>query len=138
MRGSGPGVQASIGYAVGRQGRGLAYAHLTGRGVRQVLRLPLRIGAGFPQTERASAYAALTAVARALRERGFSRARFVVDDAQFVDEVTNGRQVAEQLVLPYVRLRCALNSLSSFSVRRGATDDLTQRARAEVALNLAA
>ena len=137
MRGSRPGVQAAIGYAVGQRGEVLAYARLTGLGVRQLLRFTLRVAAS-PLRERASAYAALTAVARAVRERGFASARFIMNDPQFVDEVTRGSALADTLVLPYVRLRCVLNALSSFSIRRGATDDLTQRARAEVALNVAA
>jgi hypothetical protein len=40
--------------------------------------------------------------------------------------------------MAYVQVRCALNALSSFNVRVRQADELTQRARAEVALNVAA
>ena len=80
----------------------------------------------------------MTAVARALRDRGFDNLRFVLNDAELVEEIAKRREPAPTLALPYVRLRCVLNSLSEFSIAAGATDDLTQRARAEVALNLAA
>lgn len=137
MRASEPGVQAAIGYAVGPRGFGLAYARLAGSGAPRLLALTFRTreGAG---SERAGGYAALTVIARALRDRGFDTLRFVVSDAELVDEIAKRREPPERLGLPYVRLRCVLNSLTAFSVVAGATDDLTQRARAEVALNLAA
>ncbi len=131
------GVQATIGYAVGRQGRALAYARLVGDGVRQVLRLDLRVPPQAP-AEPAGASAAVAAVARAARELGFRCVRFVLAEPRLVEETTSGAPVAEALVAPSLDLRCVLNSLSSFSFARGATDDLTQRARAEVALNVAA
>jgi hypothetical protein len=136
MRAAEPGVEAAIGYAVGPRGLGLAYARLTGSGQAKLLRLTFRTqrsGCG-----RAGGYAALTAVARVLRERGFERLRFVIRDAELVDEIAKRREPSEALALPYVRLRCVLNSLTACSVAAGATDDLTQRAQAEVALNLAA
>jgi hypothetical protein len=137
MRASDPGVEAAIGYAVGPRGLGLAYVRLAGSGAAKLLRLAFRMTprAG---SERAGGYAALTAVARALRDRGFDNLRFVFSDADLVDEIAKRREPPETLALPYVRLRCVLNSLTTCSVVAGATDDLTQRARAEVALNLAA
>lgn len=136
MRASEPGVQAEIGYAVGARGLGLAYARLTGSGTRKLLRSTFRAAPG--QTDRAGGYAAVTAVVRALRDRGFDNLRFVVNDPQLVDEIAKRREPSQTLALPYVRLRCVLNTLAGFSIAAGATDDLTQRARAEVALNLAA
>jgi hypothetical protein len=62
----------------------------------------------------------------------------VVDDVAFAAEIASGTGVDEKFSIPYVRLRCALNALGTCSVQAGATDDLTQRARAEVALNVAA
>jgi hypothetical protein len=137
MRASEPGVQAEIGYAVGPRGLGLAYARLTGSGPHKLLRSTFRTA---PQgrSDRAGGYAAVTAVARALRDRGFDNLRFVLNDAELVQEIAKRREPPETLVLSYVRLRCVLNSLAGFSVVAAATDDLTQRARAEVALNLAA
>lgn len=136
MQASEPGVQAEIGYAVGPRGLGLAYASLTGCGTRKLLRLTFR--ASQAQTARAGGYAAVAAIARALRDRGFDNLRFVLNDVELVDEIAKRREPSETLALPYVRLRCVLNTLAGFTVAAGATDDLTQRARAEVALNLAA
>jgi hypothetical protein len=137
MRSSDPAVEAAVGYAVNERGTGLAYARLTRPGARQLLRVGFRVAAP-ASSDRATGYTALTAVVRALCKRGFREVRFTLDDAQFVEEIATGRGVGEMLVLEYVRLRCALNSLAKFAVQAGATDDLTQRARAEVALNLAA
>jgi hypothetical protein len=64
--------------------------------------------------------------------------RFVVRDEEFAAEIATGRNVTNELQLAYVALRCALNSLASFAVDSGGTDELTQRARAEVVLNVAA
>ncbi len=135
MRVSRSGVEAAIGYAVGSRGLGLAYALLSGSAAPELLRSTFRT---VPGSDRAGGYAAVTAVARALRDRGFEKLRFVLNDVELVEEIAKRREPSESLVLPYVRLRCVLNSLSEFSVAAGATDDLTQRARAEVALNLAA
>jgi hypothetical protein len=88
--------------------------------------------------ERAIAYAALVTVARALRKRGVTSARFVMPDRRFVEDVTTRRDLPEALALPYVRLRCALNAFHDVEIGVGATDELMQRAGAEVALNVAA
>jgi hypothetical protein len=137
MRASEPGVQAAIGYAVGPRGLGVAYARLAGSGAPKLLRLSFR-AASKAGSERAAGYAALTGVARALRDRGFDNLRFIINDRELVDEIGQRREPSESLALPYVRLRCVLNSLVACSVVAGATDDLTQRAKAEAALNLAA
>ncbi|MGC1381946.1 MAG: hypothetical protein WA814_13100 [Candidatus Baltobacteraceae bacterium] len=129
---------AVLGYAGDRGGNGLAYARLRLASKERLLRLPFRMTRTASSSDRAIDYAALTAVARALHERGHRKVRFVLGDEQFVEEIATRREIPETLVLPYVRLRCALNALKSFSVQTGATDELTQRARAEVALNLAA
>jgi hypothetical protein len=131
-------VEVAIGYAAGPRGRGLAYAGLSGAGEREVLRLTFRLAGVSPPVERRGAYAAMAVVARALYKRGIRRARFIVPDREFVEQMTMRRELPETLVLPYVRLRCALNALDGFELETGATDELMQRARAEVALNLAA
>lgn len=137
MRSSDPAVEAEVGYAADASGNGVAYARLTGPAAKRLLRLGFRVEpTRLPN--RAVAYAALTAVSRALRKRGFREVRFLLGDAEFVEEVATGRGVGEMLAIPYVRLRCVLNSFAKFGMRTGATDDLTQRARAEAALNLAA
>jgi hypothetical protein len=136
-RRSGPVVEATVGYAAGSRGNGVAYAQLTG-GVEALYRVPFRVGVPSPFPDRAIGYAALTAVSHALCKRGFRDVRFLLGDSQLAREIASGADVGETLVLPYVRLRCSLNSLAAFDVGEGAADDLTQRARAEVALNVAA
>ncbi len=138
MRSYDPTVEAMVGYAAAEGGKGLAYARLTGVQSKQLLRIGFRVTAPEPWSDRAIGYAALTAVSRALRKRGVHEVRFLLGDPEFVEEIATGHGVGETLVLSYVRLRCALNSLAKFGVQTGATDDLTNRARAEVALNVAA
>jgi hypothetical protein len=131
-------VQALVGFAAGSDGSGIAYVRLTNGAAQRVARIEFDAGRSRAPAEHGVAYAALTAVARALVRRGIKRANFVLADGDFVDEISTGSGVGEALALPYVRLRCALNSLVSFSVATGETDDLTQRAKAEAALNTAA
>jgi hypothetical protein len=130
--------EVAIGYAVGAAGGGVAYASFERAGASDVLRLPFRVRQIAPSTERAAGYAALVAVARAMHRLGVSCVRFVLADEEFVHEVASRSEVPDNLVLPYVRLRCALNALGGFEIAAGPTDDLMQRARAEVALNQAA
>jgi hypothetical protein len=131
-------VDAAVGYAADERGNGLAYARLTdGKSRRRLLRVGFRVNAR-PITARATGYAAMTAVTQALCRRGFKSVRFVVSDKEFAREIATGRNVTDELQLAYVGLRCALNSLVSSRVDSGATDELTQRASAEVMLNLAA
>lgn len=137
-RSAGPGVEAMVGYAADQRGMGVAYARLTIGRARRLLRVGFRVTLTAPFTERAAGYAALTEVTRVLFKRGFREVHFVLADEEFVEEIATGRDVAQALVIPYVRLRCALNTLLTFGVRAGPTDDLTQRARAEAALNVAA
>lgn len=132
------GVEVLGGYAADRRGIGLAYALLTGAQRTDLLRVTFRVSYPPAHADRAVAYAALTAIARELAKRRIFNASLVIADAQFVDEIVTGRNVPDAFAIPYVRLRCALNALAGFSVRAGSTDDLAQRARAEVALNLAA
>ncbi|MBV8149404.1 MAG: hypothetical protein JO092_09960 [Candidatus Eremiobacteraeota bacterium] len=138
LRSPDPVVEALVGYSADPQGKGLAYARVIGRRARQLLRVAFRVTAARPFPERAVGYDALTAIARALSRRGVREARFLVADAAFVEEVASGRGISDALAMSYVRLRCALNALTKFTVQAAPTDDLTQRAQAEVALNVAA
>jgi hypothetical protein len=133
-----PTVDAVIGYAAGERGNGVAYARLAGDGIERLLRVAFHVGAALPPGDRAIAYAALTAISRALGKRGFQRVHFTLGDRAFAEEIATGRGVSEARALQYVRLRCLLNSLTQFEVRAGCADELTQRAQAEVALNVAA
>ncbi len=131
-------TEALVGYAANARGIGVAYARLIGARAKRLLRVGFRIAPAAGCRDRAVSYGALTAVSRALCKRGLRDVRFVLGDIEFVEEIVTGQGVSEGLAIPYVRLRCALNSLAKFRVQTGATDDLTQRARAEVALNVAA
>jgi hypothetical protein len=138
MRTSDPALEAQVAYAADRCGAGVAYARLIVGSSQTLLRIVFRVGLPAPFPDRAIAYAALIAVTRALRKRGCREVCFVLEDAEFVNEIATGSGVRESLTLPYVRLRCALNALATFEVRPGPAEDLAQRARAEVALNVAA
>jgi hypothetical protein len=130
-------IEVKVGYGADGRGHGIAYATaVTAKGPR-LLRVPFRVRPA-PFEDRAVGYAALTQVAKALRARGCRRVSFTLGDTELVDEIATQRHLPETLVLAYVRLRCALNALEAYVVKAGATEDLTQRARAEAALNLAA
>jgi hypothetical protein len=131
-------VEATVGYSAGADGKGIVYARLAGKRTRQLLRVGFHVASSPPFPDRAIAYGALTAIARVLCKRGVREARFLVADREFVEEVATGRGISDALALAYVRLRCALNALAKFAIAAAPTDDLTQRARAEVALNVAA
>ncbi len=130
-------VTVLVGFAADERG-GVAYARLSGGSGTRLLRTGFSVGPFEKRPQHAVAYAALTSIARAVARRGISRVKFVVGDAAFVEEIVTGSGVGDALTIPYVRLRCVLNSLAHFSIAVGETDDLTQRARAEVALNIAA
>jgi|SRR5580698_3726210 hypothetical protein len=129
-----PSAEIDIGYGVDAAGRGVAYARTSS----SVLRLPFRIAQRPLLLDRAGGYAALGTVARALQKRGIGRARFRLPDRQLVDELTKRSQPPDELSLANVRARCALNALAQCEIEYAECSELMQRARAEVALNLAA
>ncbi|MBV8638756.1 MAG: hypothetical protein JO322_11805 [Candidatus Eremiobacteraeota bacterium] len=87
---------------------------------------------------RLTSYAALRAVATLLSEHGIDRVSFLVPDETLVRDRNEHRDVPPPIVLPYVRLGCALNRFKAYALDFGTDPDLAQRARAEVALNHAA
>lgn len=129
-------VEAAVGYAADEAGNGVAYARVRSFDANQLFRVGFRVK--HKRCDAAIGYAALTTVARGLLKRGARDVRFVLGEPALAHEIATGRGVEERLVLPYVRLRCILNAFAKFEVHQGATDDLTHRARAEVALNVAA
>ena len=134
---SGGAVQVAVGSAADPRGNGVAYARVAGGSTRHLLRVAFSAQRGTP-AERGAGYAALTAVARALRERGVGRVRFLLDDPALLADLAGRGSVPDALVLAYVRLRCALNQFSDVGFEAIAAGDLAQRARAEVALHAAA
>jgi hypothetical protein len=134
----GPIVEAEVGYAADERGRGIAYARLGSQDEARLLRVTFKAGRAAAE-ENGAGYAALAAVARELHARGIRRAAFSIDDPQLVDDVNGHRDVPAAIVLPYVRLRCALNQFAGYDLCATAgASDLAQRARAEVALHVAA
>lgn len=126
-------LEATLGYAAGDRGRGIAYARLREARGEHLLRVSFRVRPQFVARE--VAYAALIAVAQTLHRRGVVKARFVLEDERLVAEVTEHGELSAAMVLPYVRLKCALNQFDAVSLAAAQTLDLTQRARAEIALN---
>jgi len=130
-------VEAAIGCAADSRGDGVAYVRVAGATTEHLLRVPFHAERG-DSGDRAAAYAALTAVARALHERNVGRVRFLLDDPALLADVTERNNVPDALVLAYVRLRCALNQFRDVRFELAPSGDLAQRARAEVALHVAA
>ena len=123
-------VEVAVGFAAGMRGQGIAYARIHGS-AEHLLRVAFRMRPGFGDDE--VGYAALTAVARTLRRRGLKNLRLAVDDDAIVAAL-NGGDVPEAVVIPYVRLKCALNGFDEVRVTVAQAGDLAQRARAEAAL----
>ena len=131
-------VQVQLGFAADRLGEGVAYARLTTRAGERLVRVAFRVARFDGLGGREIGYAALTAVAAMLRERGLERASFGLADGELVADCNEHRNVPPPLVLPYVRLRCALNRFAAYAVCTGGDDDLEARARAELVLHSAA
>lgn len=124
-------VEVEVGYGAGHGGRGIAYVRIRGGAAEHLMRIAFRMRREFDEGE--VGYAALTAVARALRKRRLTNVRLAVDDAALVEGLS-GAEIPAAMVLPYVRLKCALNGFDDVRVNATPTTDLAQRARAEVAL----
>ncbi|HUA09633.1 MAG TPA: hypothetical protein VMA98_10185 [Candidatus Acidoferrales bacterium] len=131
-------MQVQLGYAADRLGEGIAYARLTTRAGERLVRVAFRVQRFEGLCGREIAYAALTAVATMLRERGLERASFALSDADLVADCNEHRDVPPPLVLPYVRLGCALNRFAAYALRVNGDPDLEARARAELVLHSAA
>ena len=129
-------IDAAVGFA-GANGRGVAYARLSSNGAEHLLRVPFRFGASCD--ERQIGFAALTALAATLRRRGLRRVYFALEDRELLDDIAAHENLKESLALPYVRLRCAFNALDEVTTSYSPdANDLTQRAKAEVAFLTAA
>jgi hypothetical protein len=132
-------VDAATGFAADPQGNGIAYARVRVAQVPRVLRVPFSVKRYPALLDREVGYAALTAVAAALQQRGVERVRFTVDDAQLARDLREHRDLPSPLALAYVRLCCTLNQFKEFDiVASGSESDLTARARGEAAMHVAA
>lgn len=131
-------VQAQIGYAADHLGNGVAYARLTSRTGERLVRVAFRVQRFTGLKDREVGYGALAAVATLLGEHGIDRVRFHVPDEELIADVSQHRAVPPPIILPYVRLGCALNRMKEFALSHGTDPDLSQRALAEVTFNTAA
>lgn len=128
-------VAVHVGYAAGHQGRGVAYARLITASGERLVRAAFHVRRLPGLDEREVGYAALTAIVAMLVKRGIDRVALYIADDVLVEDHNARRRVPPPLVLPYVRLGCALNRLRENRLLAGADADLTARAAAEVALH---
>jgi len=135
-----PLIEATVGYAADDAGIGVAYASIAtiASASPALLRVPFRVRRFAGLSGREIGYAAVTAVATALRDRKVRRVRFAVPDDELIHDLSERRALPQPLTLPYIRLGCAFNQFSQCDVVAGGDDDLSGRARAEVALHIAA
>lgn len=140
IRKTAPLIEATVGYAADDAGLGVAYASVQSpaRNAPALLRVPFRVRRYAGLAGREIGYAAVAAVAAALRDRKVRRVRFAVPDPELVSDVAERRPLPQALTLPYIRLGCAFNQFSECDVVASTDDDLIGRARAEVALHIAA
>ncbi len=136
-------VTATLGFAAGGAGDGVVYVSLAGAAANDgdgLVRVAFRCRPLPALRGRDIAYAALEAAAHRLSDRR-QAIRFAIDDEALVADLTEHRPVPTALTVPYVRAQCALNRLGTATVVAEAdrtVRDLTARARAEVALDVAA
>ncbi len=133
-----PSMIAAVGYAADERGNGIAYVRAQTATGEQLARIPFRMQRRRELGGRDVGYGAVGAALHALREWGVRRIQLLLEEPELVDAIAGGRDVPPEMVLPYVRLRCALNAFDSAAVALGAQSDLTQRARAEIAMHAAA
>ena len=133
-------VNGAVGFAADDSGNGVAYVRLGGSAAARTMRVPFRVKRYPALLAREVGYAALYAVAAALRRRGIERLELAVDDAPLCEDLSEHREVPQALTLAYVKLRCALNQFTEYRITAAppADGDLTARARGEVAMHVAA
>lgn len=143
MKSKGERLRATVGFAADERGEGVAYARVSRFASAEqgaLVRVPFRLQRMPALLDREVGYAALTAVAAHLKKRGVERIGFVVDDTRLVEDLQGRRELPQPLGLPYVRLGCALNQFREYDVEPlpDQGSDLSARARAEVAMHIAA
>jgi hypothetical protein len=127
----------TIAYAANLRGAGVAYAEIAGEN--EPRRIAFRLERYPALLGREIGYAALSAVAAALRAEGFRAVRLGIADERVVEDLEQRRQLPQALALSYVQLKCRLNTFSRVDVVLAhPSDDLAARARAEVELAIAA
>jgi hypothetical protein len=125
-----------MGYASDSGGHGLVYIRADGAGPQRVARCSFEVMR--PHDDREIGFTALAAMLNLLRRRS-SRIAIVLEDGELVADLTRRRDVPVELMLPYIRARCALNAFASWKLSTGNLGaDLSARAAAEVSLAAAA
>lgn len=128
-------ASVAVGFAADGAGSGVAFVRT---GAARTLRVPFAVKRQPALLDREVGYAALAAVAGALRKRGIDRLEFAIDDPNLAMDLQERRDVPPTLTLAYVRLRCVLNQLAVYRIVAASPSDLTARARGEVAMHIAA
>ena len=135
-----PMIDVTLGFAADAQGQGVAYARLRAKGRERLERVPFAVRRYPALLDREIAYGAATAVAKRLGDMGVKRVRLRVGDERLVSDLREHPDLPLPLSIEYVRLGCALNRFAEYCFEPDAdgTADLEGRARAEVALHIAA
>jgi len=137
----GRAVHATIAFATGPGGYGIAYARVRRKNRSEILRAPFVCRGSADSDGRDAAYVATIAVLDRLAASGERGLALAIDDPRLVADLAERRTLPGALTLPYVRLRCALNRMHVSDVRPAdpaAAADLAARARAESAFPTAA
>lgn len=131
-------LEVFTGWAADAGGRGVVYARLVRGGAQHVLRADFQTSRLGGLEGREVGYAAVLALCEALHRRRIDRVRLYLEDARLVDDVERYRELPQALAMAYVRLRCSLNRFIAYSLHAFERQELTARARSEVALHTAA
>ena len=134
---------ATLAFAATPAGGGIAYVAVREADARDetLVRVSFRCPPLPALRGRDIAYAATEAVATYLLAHGFRRVVLALDDTSLARDLAEHAPLPVALTMPYVRLRCALNRFAYVDLRAiddRSTRDLGARARAEVALAVAA
>ena len=133
-------AEVEIAFAADALGSGVAYARIRDLS-ETVVRVPFAVKRLAGCEGREIPFAALAAILNALRSRGYSALRLAIPDDAAVADARGERSIPPALAMLYVALRCAVNELRSVEfipLASEAAAELESRARAEVALRIAA
>ncbi len=133
-------AEVEIAFAADALGSGVAYARI-GDLAGTVVRVPFAVKRLAGCEGREIPFAAIAAIVNALRARGYASLRLAVPDDEAVADACSERPIPPALAMPYVALRCAINEMRSVEFVALAPDavaELDSRARAEVAMRIAA
>ena len=134
-------VAVTVGYAVGSDGKGLAFAALGDDESPGVLRVVFSVRVRPALRGRDLSYAAANAVLEALLRRGLRSVVVRLADERLPLDLDARGSLPAALTVPYVALRCRLNRFAEARIEAAGGSvmrDLTARAQAEALLDIAA